>query len=343
MYIGVDNKAKKVNNSYIGVNGQAKKVSKIYIGDANSIARLAWENIQGEIIDITDKTPIFDNTKAYIFNKPSGENVFSYTVPETGMYRIETITPATQDVMSEKYQNQGMMLSGTLVINSEQNYPLQGYDKHYVNINGKAYANKTITIGLQDSPIKGYSLGRGSSYGAQYMKLNKGQKIEMGWYDDQMPDYLMDFKVLNNSKLSLEFSGGDSLNKHYFRNYAAEDQSPISNQYHTFSFNTINLPVDKDGVINIENILNNNDFQKLSDYSYAIYSQDQYVYNSDKCNALGLGEMDYTSAIGNYSLYLMLDFSTDYKTVKVTVGSTNSYSGRTFEGCFRITPFTFDE
>lgn len=41
MYIGVDNKARKVKKAYIGVDGKARKVKKIYVG-VNGVARLCW-------------------------------------------------------------------------------------------------------------------------------------------------------------------------------------------------------------------------------------------------------------------------------------------------------------
>ena len=43
MYIGVNNKAKKVEKVYIGINNNAKLVQKIYIG-INNKPKLIWPN-----------------------------------------------------------------------------------------------------------------------------------------------------------------------------------------------------------------------------------------------------------------------------------------------------------
>lgn len=48
IYMGVDNKARRVKDFYIGVDGVARKVKKAYIGDNNGKARQFWSS---EILD----------------------------------------------------------------------------------------------------------------------------------------------------------------------------------------------------------------------------------------------------------------------------------------------------
>lgn len=54
MYIGVDNKARKVSNIYIGVNGVARRVKNIWIGDANGKARLCYTYAVSNTVRIND-------------------------------------------------------------------------------------------------------------------------------------------------------------------------------------------------------------------------------------------------------------------------------------------------
>lgn len=42
IYVGVDNKARKVKSLYVGVDGVARKVKKVYIGDTNGKAQLCY-------------------------------------------------------------------------------------------------------------------------------------------------------------------------------------------------------------------------------------------------------------------------------------------------------------
>lgn len=42
IYVGVDNKAKKVKSIYVGVDGVARKVKKVYVGDTNGKAQLCY-------------------------------------------------------------------------------------------------------------------------------------------------------------------------------------------------------------------------------------------------------------------------------------------------------------
>lgn len=41
-YIGIDNKARKINGCFIGVDNVARKVKKIYVG-VDGVARLVWD------------------------------------------------------------------------------------------------------------------------------------------------------------------------------------------------------------------------------------------------------------------------------------------------------------
>lgn len=42
IYVGVNDKARKVKKAYVGINGVAHKVLKVYVGDGNNKARLCW-------------------------------------------------------------------------------------------------------------------------------------------------------------------------------------------------------------------------------------------------------------------------------------------------------------
>lgn len=42
IYVGVDNKARKVKSLYVGVDNKARKVKKVYIGDTNGKAQLCY-------------------------------------------------------------------------------------------------------------------------------------------------------------------------------------------------------------------------------------------------------------------------------------------------------------
>lgn len=42
IYVGVNDKARKVKKAYVGIDGVAHKVLKVYVGDGNNKARLCW-------------------------------------------------------------------------------------------------------------------------------------------------------------------------------------------------------------------------------------------------------------------------------------------------------------
>lgn len=354
MYIGVNDQAKKVSNAYIGINGQAKQISKIYIGDINNKAKLAWQNFSGEIIDINDEKYNdlnFKNLNSLIFNK-NLENEVVYTIPETGIYKIELISPFTQSFLSKYYRNSNMLFGGKIQINNTE-YSLQNYGSRIFTLTPKDCLNNYLTLSLAE-PLKALKLGRGSSYGAQYMNLAKGQKIKMEWINTNNihtePSYLI-VNIDNNEKLKLEFEGGDSLNKHNFLNcvedsldYSYWQDNNMDGLFNTFNLdyyygndNNIKLQTDGYKFINVDNTLKNFDIINSDERSYTIISQDQSVMNSDTCNQLGLGAPQEMSAIGNYAMYLTLTFSENYDKVQISIGNDNSIVDA-YHGCFRITP-----
>ena len=343
MYIGANNEPKKVSNAYISVNGQMKSVSKIYVGDSLRVPKMAWQAFNGEIIN-NYQDLLFNDLEAKIVTKPVGENNEYYIIPEDGIYRLEIISPSTQDFMSQLYRRKNMMISGEIQINNTS-YSLSGYPNRIWNI--KASEGKKLSISTLQ-PIQGHGLGRGSSYGVQYMKLQKGQIIEMNWL---LFDYVisnpqvseLNLNVKNNNKLAMNFWGGDSANNHRFNNCAYFELSSYDNEGKTdinsFSIDTINLTSNNKEFTNLDTALQDFSVNNNSDgtQTYMLYTQDQYIENSPMCKKLGLGADDFGSAIGNYSLYLMLTFSQNYDSVQIEIGSNNSFSGN-YPGCFRITP-----
>ena len=359
MYIGVNDQAKKVSNAYIGINGQAKQISKIYIGDINNKAKLAWQNFNGEIVNINDEkyqNLIFKDLNALVFDYSFGNDVV-YTVPKTGIYRLELISSFTQSAPSKVYNNSGMLYGGELNINNIT-YSLQGYPSRTFTFEAKNCIDQQLTLSFpteEELMVKGLRLGRGSSYGVQYMHLAKGQRIIMQWYNAksyEVESTQMKIKISDNADLILGFNGGDSVNKHTFtENWAETSLSPYTDGYNTdpwyniFDINkyrgknsAIKLETDGSKFINVDAALSEFIFNDTGNaFNYMLYTQDQYIENADKCNQLGLGADTTMSAVGNYSMGLTLQFSKNYDTVQIIISSSNIVFNP-YPGCFRITP-----
>ena len=93
IYVGVDNKARKVKSLYVGVDGVARKVKKVYIGDTNGKAQLCYIDslVSGNIAvkvgnysAINEMIDDFEHINLYGFSKKFN-GVGSITSNTTGL------------------------------------------------------------------------------------------------------------------------------------------------------------------------------------------------------------------------------------------------------------------
>lgn len=95
IYIGVDDKARKVTKAYIGVDGVARKILKGYIGDANGKARLFysaekyywWKRYP--ITSWSQSNPVtFSNMNSYKINGQDSYGYKQYELSQSGTFDL---------------------------------------------------------------------------------------------------------------------------------------------------------------------------------------------------------------------------------------------------------------
>lgn len=60
IFIGENNKAKKMKKGFVGIDNIARKINNIYIGNANGFAKLVWRSFLSKVTNIKEKKTIND-------------------------------------------------------------------------------------------------------------------------------------------------------------------------------------------------------------------------------------------------------------------------------------------